>query len=104
MTDDTKVVTIAGRRPPNAGKGRKLGVPNKISGSMKEMILGALEQAGGQDWLAKQANENPVAFMGLLSKLLPTDMQVSATVEAVPPQGTFATIEEIREELQRKDW
>ncbi len=104
MTDDTKVVTIAGRRPPNAGKGRKLGVPNKISGSMKEMILGALEQAGGQAWLAKQANENPVAFMGLLSKLLPTDMQVSATVEAVPPQGPFATIEEIREELQRKDW
>jgi hypothetical protein len=85
MTDGTKVVTIAGRRPPNAGKGRKLGTPNKISGSMKEMILGALEQAGGVDWLAKQANENPVAFMGLLSKLLPTDMQVYAQIEPIEP-------------------
>ena len=40
---------------------------------MKELILGALEQTGGQTWLAKQANENPMAFMSLLAKLIPSE-------------------------------
>lgn len=39
------------------------------------MILGALEDAGGRDYLKLQAFENPTAFMTLLSKVLP--MQVS---------------------------
>ena len=66
-----------------AGLGRPKGSPNKITGSMKEMILEAFEKAGGTDWLARQAEENPVAFMGLLSKLLPTDMQVYAQIEPI---------------------
>jgi hypothetical protein len=61
-----------------AGLGRPKGVPNKITGSMKEMILEAFEKAGGAEWLAKQADENPVAFMGLLGKLLPSDIALSA--------------------------
>jgi hypothetical protein len=38
------------------------------------MILGALDEAGGQDYLMKQAIENPNAFMTLIGKVLP--MQV----------------------------
>lgn len=39
------------------------------------MVLGALDDVGGQTYLAKQAVESPAAFMTLLGKVLP--MQVS---------------------------
>jgi hypothetical protein len=35
----------------NAGKGRKAGVPNKLTKDLKAMILGALSDAGGQSYL-----------------------------------------------------
>lgn len=65
-----------GTKPPNAGKGRKAGVPNKITADLKAMIDGALRAAGGQEYLEKQAVENPVAFMSLLGKTLPKDMKI----------------------------
>ena len=58
--------------PPAAGKGRVKGVPNKITADLKAMILGALDDAGGQDYLSAQATSNPTAFMSLLGKVLPT--------------------------------
>ena len=66
------------KMPPNAGKGRKAGVPNKLTGDVKAMILGALEQAGGQTYLAEQAEQNPGAFMALVGKVLPKDLKVDA--------------------------
>lgn len=53
------------------GKGRKKGVPNKNTTALKNMILGALENKGGIEYLARQADENPVAFMALIGKVLP---------------------------------
>lgn len=53
------------------GKGRKPGVPNKFTRELKDMILGALAENGGQAYLAEQARENPNAFMTLLGKVLP---------------------------------
>lgn len=58
-------------KPPNAGKGRPKGVPNKNTTALKDMILGALEDAGGVEYLARQAKENPGAFLTLLGKVLP---------------------------------
>lgn len=55
---------------PKTG-GRKKGTPNKIPGALREMILGALDAVGGEEYLTKQATENPVAFMTLLGKVLP---------------------------------
>jgi hypothetical protein len=51
--------------------GRRKGTPNKLNADVKAMILGALHQAGGEDWLLEQANANPVAFMTLIGKILP---------------------------------
>jgi len=59
----------------NAGKGRKAGVPNKITKDLKAMILGALNRKGGEKYLMRQADENPSAFMSLVGKVLP--MQVT---------------------------
>ena len=59
---------------PKTG-GRKRGTPNKISGALKEAILEAAEQAGGEHgtvgYLVVQAHANPTAFMSLLGKVLP---------------------------------
>ena len=67
------------------GPGRPAGSPNKITGDMRAMILQAFEKAGGADWLARQADENPVAFMGLLGKLLPSQVNMDASVTACEP-------------------
>lgn len=55
--------------------GRPKGVPNKNTKALKDMILGALDSAGGQEYLARQAEENPTAFMGLIGKVLPTELK-----------------------------
>jgi len=81
---DSKVVRTTKRKPPNAGKGRKKGVPNKTTALLKDAILKAAEQAGNNvgsegmvSYLAQQAEENPGPFMSLLGKVLP--MQVEGT-------------------------
>ena len=56
--------------------GRPKGTPNKVTRELKEMILGALDSAGGEAYLAEQAEKNPSAFMTLIGKVLP--MQVKA--------------------------
>lgn len=38
------------------------------------MILGALDKAGGEAYLEKQAKENPTAFLTLIGKVLPTQL------------------------------
>lgn len=53
------------------GAGRKPGVPNKITAELKDMILGALSDAGGQDYLKQQAKKNPGPFLTLVGKVLP---------------------------------
>ncbi len=58
-----------GKRP---GAGRPKGAPNKLSSDVKGMVLGALNAKGGQRWLEKQMDANPVAFMTILGKVLPT--------------------------------
>jgi len=58
-----------GTRPPAAGKGRPKGARNKVSRELKEMILAALDKAGGEQYFVEQANRNPVAFLTLLGKV-----------------------------------
>jgi hypothetical protein len=62
-------------KPPNAGKGRPKGVPNKTTGAVKEMILEALAGAGGVEYLKARAIDNPNAFLSLVGRVLP--LQVS---------------------------
>ena len=55
--------------------GRQAGVPNKVTGELKEMILTALDQAGGVDYLKARAVDTPGPFLALVGKILP--MQVT---------------------------
>jgi hypothetical protein len=58
--------------------GREKGTPNKLTKELKDMIRQALEDAGGIEYLVKQANENPNAFLSLVGKLVP--LQLSGEV------------------------
>lgn len=55
-------------------RGRPKGAPNKTTAAIKDMILGALDNLGGQEYLETQAKQNPTAFMGLLAKIMPTQI------------------------------
>lgn len=66
-------------KPPNAGKGRKKGVPNKVTAELKTAILNAFEKVGGETYLATVARVDPRTFCALLGKVLP--MQVTGTGE-----------------------
>lgn len=61
--------------PPGAGPGRPKGLKNKMTGELKDMIMTALGNAGGVNYLTRQADENPKAFLTLVGKVLP--MQVT---------------------------
>jgi hypothetical protein len=72
------------RRPPNAGKGRLKGVPNKTTALLREAILMAAESAGGKEGLigylrAQARKKNSGPFLTLLGKVLP--MQVSGDAD-----------------------
>jgi hypothetical protein len=77
---DSKQEPVAKRRlPPNAGKGRAAGTPNKTTKTLKEAILKAAELSGrdqkGKEglvgYLRRVADEDVKAFSGLLGKVLP---------------------------------
>lgn len=68
--DIPKIGKSTGRRAGNRGLGRKKGSENRIPKSVKDMILAALENAGGQQYLEEQARQNPVAFLSLVGKLI----------------------------------
>ena len=75
------MVTPAKRTPPNAGKGRVKGVPNKDTADLKAMIEGALSDAGGKEYLKARALDTPGPFLALVGKLLPKDINLSGSID-----------------------
>jgi len=71
VTQDSKVVASAERpKPPNAGKGRKKGVPNKVTRDVREAIRDLLETAGPRmvEWLERVATEDPARALELVAR------------------------------------
>lgn len=56
------------------GPGRPKGSANKITADVRAMTLEALSKAGGVDYLVKQAEAQPVAFLALVGKCLPKEI------------------------------
>lgn len=52
------------------GAGRKLGAKDTVK-NLREMVLCALDEAGGIEYLKSQATETPTAFLALLGRVLP---------------------------------
>ncbi len=72
------------------GPGRPKGSVNKMTVDLKTMILGALDEAGGVDYLVRCANDPKTAsaFLTLVGKVLP--LQVNANFQG---QMTVTRIE-----------
>lgn len=84
-----------------AGAGRRKGGLNKTTSAIKEMLVTSLRFAGdevakegetgdlkgGAAYLAYQAIKQPKAYMGLINKLIPTEvigeLNVGTTVELI---------------------
>lgn len=69
--------TTGKRRPPNAGKGRKKGTPNKSTAAVKEALSFAFQGLGGAKELQHWAKDNKTEFYKLWAKLLPAEVQGS---------------------------
>ncbi len=72
MSTNSGIVPKSAKRPQPKGGSRK-GIPNKINGDLKNMILTALGNAGGAEYLERKANDprTAAAFLGLVGKVLP---------------------------------
>ena len=68
--------------------GRKKGTPNKVTGALKDMILTALDNKGGVEYLERQAEANPTAFLTLVGKVLP----LQVTGDGGGPLETITTV------------
>jgi hypothetical protein len=53
------------------GAGRPRGSLNKNNQELRDMILAALAEKGGVQYLAEKADSHPQAFMSLLGRVLP---------------------------------
>lgn len=81
---DSKIVQDTGRpKPPAAGKGRPKGATNKLTKTVKEAIEAAFEQVGGADYLARMAMQEPTAFMTLLGKILPQQVNMNTKGDGI---------------------
>lgn len=86
-----------GEKKPNQGKRG----PGKVTRELKEMILGALDQSGGVDYLVERANDprTASAFLSLVGKVLPmtiagdkeNPIQARISVEFVKPDASRAS-------------
>lgn len=55
------------------------GAVNRITAELKDMILGSLSDVGGQEYLARQAIENPGPYMTLVGKIIPSEIKAQHT-------------------------
>lgn len=56
------------------GSGRKPGVPNRLTASVKDAVSRAFDEVGGAEYLMKVAKDDPRTFCGLLGKMLPLQL------------------------------
>jgi hypothetical protein len=54
------------------------------------MILGSLEDAGGQQYLAGQAKANPSAFLSLLGRVVPQELKASVDSTVIVVERSYS--------------
>lgn len=84
MAETAKVARSSNRgsKPGERRGGRQKGTPNKTTAALKDMILQALDEShpeGGIGYLIAQSRDNPTAFLTLVGKVLP--LQVNGAGE-----------------------
>lgn len=70
-----KVRGFMTKQAGNRGLGRQKGTPNKLTKTLKEMLIASLDDVGGREYFKRQAEENPNAYMTLIGKLIPNELK-----------------------------
>jgi hypothetical protein len=66
------------------GKGRPKGVPNKTPALLKDVILKALDKAGGVEYLVWLAQRHPSVVAPLLGRVLPLQVTTGGAEPTMP--------------------
>lgn len=77
-----------GSKPGERRGGRQKGTPNRVTGALKDMILQALANVGGVEYLEKQADAQPGHFMSLVGRVLPLQVKDGGAEPMVPKPVT----------------
>jgi hypothetical protein len=70
--------------PGERNGGRQKGSGNRINRDIKEMVVQALSEAGGVKYLVQCAHKQPVAFLGLVGRVLPLTIAGKGEDGAIP--------------------
>ncbi len=76
---------MASTEPKKAGQfapgnpGKPKGAKNKNNQLIRDMIDQALDQCGGVDYLQAQAEAHPTAFLALIGKVMPVQVEGTDT-------------------------
>lgn len=73
-TEKVEEIKNGGRRP---GSGRKPGVPNKLSMTVKENVIEVFNRIGGVEQMSVWATDNPSQFYNIYAKILPMQTEIS---------------------------
>lgn len=72
-----KVEEKSKRGGKREGSGRKAGVPNKLSSTVKENVIEVFNRIGGVEQMAIWATDNPNQFYNIYAKILPMQTEIS---------------------------
>jgi len=84
VEDLSKTETRGGKRE---GSGRKAGVPNKLSSTVKENVIAVFDGIGGVEHMKQWAIDNPNNFYNIYAKILPTQTELSGPDGSELPSG-----------------
>ena len=84
VEDLSKTDNRGGKRE---NSGRKAGVPNKLSATVKENVIAVFDGIGGVEHMKQWAIDNPNNFYNIYAKILPTQTELSGPDGSDLPQG-----------------
>lgn len=80
--------------------GRPKGTPNRITAIIKEALMESFDRVGRAEYLVRMAEEEPKAYLQLLAKVLPHEIQAEMKVtDARPPLVKRRAVEVIDGEV-----
>jgi len=75
--------------------GRQKGSPNKITAELRDMIMQALNESGGVEYLKQTAIDHPAAFLTLIGKILPLPVNVDHSSK----DGSMSAVQKVTIEV-----
>jgi hypothetical protein len=89
------------RDPKNRGPGRAKGQQNHTTVMIKDLLRESLTRAGGVEYLLRCARKNKNAYLNLIGRLIPGDIQAAALKaanDAAPDVKVNFTVAEVKAE------